>query len=189
MKAGTLLTVFIVILLAGVVLLVASFVLPNISAAQTMVSHGPIVPYGDSSYQISGYFFPPIAQGEKISLNITGYESESITFSFFPSAGGSVAPIGTPLLFQPTLAGTSTSVVLTSTATQPYGLFVTSLNRTPFTLTVSSVWSPYYSLRGYVSAGIFMIILGGLGVVYFRDAKRREEEIDKVLAEVRSRKA
>lgn len=188
MKEGALLVVFTAILLAGVVLVIAAFVLPNVTSNQTMVSHGPIMPYGNSSYQISGYFFPPIAEGEQISLNISDYKSNSISISFFPSAQGSVSPTGTPLLFLPNLVGSFSHVVLTSTDTQPYGMYVTSLNRSSFTLTVASAWSPYYSLRGYVSEGIFMILLGGLGAVYFRGAKQREEEYRRVLAEVRSRK-
>jgi len=153
-----------------------------------MVSHGPVTPYGNSSYTISGYFFPPIAKGEKITLNISDYKPGSIIISVFPSSEDSALPAGSPIFSQPNFAGTSSQVVLTSTATQPYFMYVTSQNRTPFTLTVSSVWSPFYFLRGYVSEGIFMILLGALGVIYFRGAKRREEEYRKVLAEVQARK-
>jgi hypothetical protein len=189
MNAGILLAVFTAILVAGVAFVVGTYILPSVPSPQTMVSHGPIVPYGNSSYTISGYFFPPIAKGEQVTLNISGYKPGTITISFFPSAEGSVSPTGSPLLFQPNLAGTSLNVVLTSTGTQAYGMYVTSENRSTFTLTVSSTWSPFYFLRGYVSEGIFMVLLGGLGVVYFRGAKRREEEYKKVLEEVRSRKA
>lgn len=188
MRAGILLVIFWVILLAGIVLTIAAVALPNVSTSQTLVSHGPTSPYGVSAYQISGYFFPSIPEGQSIDLNISNYKPNSITVSFFPSAPNSVSPSGTPLLFLPSLEGNYSHVVLTSTATQSYGMYITSQNRSSFTLVVSSVWSPFYVLRVYLPEGIFMILLGVVGVVNFRESKRTEEEYRRVMAEVQSRK-
>lgn len=188
MKAAWYLLASIIILAGGITLVVAAFALPNVKSSETMVSNGPVIAYGNGTSQISGYSFPQIDKGTQIILNVTGYKPNSITISFFPSAAGSVAPTGSPLLFQPNLADSEFYVILTSTDTQAYGMYVTSLNRSPFTLQVRSVWSPYTSLMVYVPEGFFLMLLGAIGVAYFRGAKRRQEEYERVLAEVRSRK-
>ena len=188
MKAVWFLLTSIIILGGGVALVIGAFVLPNVKSSQTMVSNGPVVAYGNGTGQISGYFFPPIDKGTQIILNFTGYKPNSITISFFPSAAGFTAPTGPPLLFLPNLADSEFHVVLTSTDTQAYGIVVTSQNRSPFTMQVRSAWSPYYSLMGYVPEGLFLLLMGAIGTVYFRGAKRRREEYERVLAEVRSRK-
>lgn len=188
MRASYLLAIFWVILVAGVALTVGSLVLPDVSTNQTLVSHGPISPYGAYSYQISGYFFPSIQQGQTIDLNVSDYKANSITLSFFPSQPNSVSPNGTPLLFLPNLEGPYSHIVLTSPATQPYGMYITSQNRSSFTVVVRSVWSPFYVLRVYLPEGIFLILLGAVGVVNFRESKRREEEYLRVMAEIEARK-
>jgi hypothetical protein len=188
MRARILLAVFWVILFAGVALTIGSLVLPNVSIPQRLVSHGPISPYGEYSYQISGYYFPNIPKGQSIDLNISEYKANSIAISFFPSQPGSVSPTGTPLLFLPVLQGPYTHVVLTSTATQAYGMYVTSQNRSSYTLVVNSVWSPFYVIRVYLPEGIFLVLLGVVGVINSRESQRKEEEIRRVVAELEARK-
>jgi hypothetical protein len=189
MKAAVFLLVSIIILAGGVALVVAAAVLPYVKSPQTMTSNGPVYSYGNGTVQISGYYFPPIDRGTQIVLDVTGYKPDSITISFFPSASSSVSPTGSPLLFQPNLGDSKFHAILTSTDTQPYGMYVNSLNRSSFTVQVHSVWSPYQYLVGYVPEGFFLMLLGAIGVAYSRGAKRRQDEYKRVVAEVQARKS
>ncbi|HUI85622.1 MAG TPA: hypothetical protein VLY21_00510 [Nitrososphaerales archaeon] len=189
MRATRFLAAFWVILGAGVALTIGAVVLPGVATAQTLVSNGPISPYGFASYQISGYFFPSIAKGQTIDVNVSNYTPGSIEISLFPSQPYSVSPTGTPLLFLPALEGSYSHVVLTSPETQPYGMYVTSQNRSTYTLVVKSVWSPYYVIRVYLPEGIFLIILGIVGVINFTESRRREAEVRRVMSELEARKA
>jgi hypothetical protein len=189
LRATVLLAVFAAIFVGGMVLSIGSVVLPDVTSSQTLVSHGPVTPYGVSSYQISGYFLPPIPQGQSIDINVSGYLPGTIGISLFPSGPDSLSPTGSPILFLPVLQGPYSHVTLTSTGTQAYGLLVTSLNRSSYDLVVTSVWSPYYVLRVYLPEGIFLMILGAVGVINFRESRRREAEVRKVLAEVAARKS
>lgn len=188
MKATRWLRISEAALIIGVALAACAFVLPGVKAPQTASSVGPVYPYSNSNYTISGYLIPPVDAGQNITLKLSGYKPNSLSLSFFPSRDNNVSPSGTPLLFVASLPWPVFSAEVVAPATQFYGIYITSTNRTGFSITITSVWSPFYPLRGYVPEGVFLIIFGVLGTGYFSAARRREREEDRVISEVAARR-
>lgn len=188
MRAKLLLNISVFVLIVGALFTVSVFVLPSIRTPQTFTTFGPNNAYGNSTYTISGYFLPPIPSGAQIVLILSDFTPNSISVSLFPSNANSVAPIGPPLIYDSNVAGPIFRVALVSTGDQAYGIYISSLNRTRYTMAVSSTWTLFYPLRGYLPVGFFLILLGLVGTAHFNQAKKREEEYDKVMKEVRSRK-
>ncbi len=188
MKARLLLNISMFILIVGALFTIAVFVLPTIKTPQTFTTFGPNTAYGNSTYTISGYFLPPIDSGTQISLTLSDFTPNSISMSLFPSNPNSVAPIGPPLIYDSNVAGPIFHVVVVSSGDQAYGIYISSLNRTRYTMAVSSTWTLFYPLRGYLPVGFFLVLLGAVGAAHFNQSKKREEEYDRVMKEVRSRK-
>lgn len=188
MNARLFLNISLIILIAGVFFSAAVFVLPNIKTPQTYMTYGPNTPYGNLNYTISGYFFPPIDAGQQISVTLFDFEPNSISMSLFPSGPSSVSPTGPPLVYDPNVVGPIFHVVVDSPADQAYGIYISSLNRTKFTMEVSSTWTLFYPLRGYLPVGFFLILLGGVGSAHFYQEGKREEEYERVVKEAQSRK-
>jgi hypothetical protein len=189
LRARILLNVSLIILISGALFTVAVFVLPIIRTPQTFITYGPNTAYGNSTYTISGYFLPPIGAGVPISLTISDFTPNSISMSLFPSSPNSVAPIGPPLVYDSDVQGPIFHIVVVSPADQAYGIYISSLNRTRFTMAVTSIWTLFYPLRGYLPVSFFLILLGAVGMLYFYQAQRREEEYDRVMAELKMRDA
>ena len=187
MKAAFFMNVSIAILVVGALFAVAVFVLPDIKTPQTLTTEGPNTAYGNSTYTISGYFLPPIDSGVPISVTLSQFMPNSLAMSLFPSDPNSISPRGPPLIYDSNVAGPIFHVVVVSTADQPYGIYISSLNRTGYLLAITSSWTLFYPLRGYIPVAFFLILLGAVGTAYFRQSKRREEEYERVVKEVRSR--
>lgn len=186
MRARFLMNVSIAIFLFGGLFTVGVFVLPSVKTPQTFTTYGPNTAYGNSTYTISGYFLPPIDSGVQISLTISDFTPNSISMSLFPSDPNSVAPTGPPLVYNSNVPGPIFHIVVVSSADQPYGIYVSSLNRTRFTLSITSTWTLFYPLRGYLPVGFFLLLLGAVGAAHFNQARRKEEEYDRVMGEIRS---
>jgi hypothetical protein len=180
-KASSWMLLSIVVLAAGVSLLIAALVLPHVKLPQTFSAFGPATPYGNSTYMISGYAFPEIDKGQEISIGVSEYLPGTVSISFFPAVPGSVSPSGPPILFRTDLPSPDYAITFLSPATEPYGLYVSSVNRTSFLVTVKSVWSPFDPIRGYVPEGLLLMLAGIVGWVHFRGESRREKEYERVL--------
>jgi hypothetical protein len=152
---------------------IATLALPYIKNPQSFIEEGPITPYGNSTYTISGYFIPPVDAGRNISLEVSYYEPNSVLLELSPLQGDAQLP---PILYG-TPSGASFSGTLVSPATQAYRLIIASFNRTVFVVKVSSVWSPFYDSRGYTVPAAFGM-MGGIGGAYYFTLKRKKEEIE-----------
>ncbi len=162
----------------------ASLVLPSVKAAQGFVVEGPALPYGNSNYTISGYFVPPVDEGNPIRVSIYAYKPNSILLTVVPLQGD--------LELQPILATSVTtperySANLTSSMSAPYRILITSLERTTYILTVDSVWSQFYALGTYKAPALFVVLIGLVGTLYFRYRGSREDIEENVRTELRER--
>jgi len=153
--------------------IVATLALPYVKTPQAFITEGPVTPYGNSSYTISGYFIPPVDAGRNITVRVSYYEPNSVLLELSPLKGDSQLP---PLMYG-TPSGPSYSGTVVSPATQAYRLIIASFNRTVFVVNVSSVWSPFYDTREYTVPAAFGA-MGGIGGVYYFTLKRRKEERD-----------
>lgn len=151
----------------------ATLILPVVRTPQTVALEGPTAPYGASSTTLSGYYIPPVDQGTRVTIVITGYSPSSLYLSVFSTAEGGLATIGTPILIIHNFSSPLVRVSFVSPSTQPYGIYVFSGNRTHFVIAVDGNWSGYYFLRGYTSEGLFVALVGLLGYSYFRTWEKR----------------
>ena len=171
--------------LLGGALFVSSIVLPHVKTTENLYVQGPTTPYGGSNYTISEFFLPPVDEGVPINVSLFAYKANSILITVVPLQGDSE--------LQPILATTVTapdrySADLNSSMTAPYRILVISFERTSYVLSVTSVWSPFYSAGTYTAPTIFVIMAGVAGMAYFRYRRAREEMEEKVLAELAQRR-
>jgi hypothetical protein len=166
------------ILLLSSAALGATLVLPQVSFPQAVSYEGPAVPYGNSTYSISGYYIPTVNQGAFVRVDLSGYSPSSVILSLFPTAQSTLSPTGPPLLTFSLSPEPDQNATILSPSTQAYGIYVVSYNDTSFRLGVSSVWSPFYDYRIYSAPAVFFLIASGIAFYYFRltAARRRWEE-------------
>lgn len=165
------------VLVASVLVVLATVILPMIPAPQVDRLQGPIIPYGNSTYVISSFYIPTVQEGTPMTVRISGYEPGTIILSFFPTAENVVSATGPPLISFQRPVGDNVSETIDSPATQPYGIDVVSYNGTGYLLEVASSWSPYYVLRIYTYPAAFVVIVALISLYYFRQvAPRRKWE-------------
>ncbi|MDA4124614.1 MAG: hypothetical protein OK438_04085 [Thaumarchaeota archaeon] len=170
----------------GVVFTLATVILPLVKTHQTAIATGPSTPYGNTDSTFSGYLIPPVDKGSTISIVLTGYAPDSLTFSMFPTISGDLAPAGPPILSL-TDRDFSTPIkhlIVVSPDTQAYGIYIESSNRTQFVIAVDGTWTPYFDLRGYTSEGLFATLGGFLAYFYFKHFEFRRSIEEKALAEL-----
>ena len=184
MRADSKLRIMEVILIIGVVLLVATLVLPLMKGPQTLSVNGPSIPYGDGNYSISGYRIPPVDQNAPINVTLEDVTPDPVFIAVFPGEG---VTGGRPVYSTVTIFDSLTHSVK-STATQPYTVMISSFNGTTYHLTVKATWSPYFDAGNYFAEAVFVVIVGLAGFSYYRETRKREAMEEAALAEVRSRK-
>lgn len=164
--------------LAVAALVVAvTIVLPLVSFPQTERQQGPEVPYGNSSYSISGYYIPTVPQGTSITVEISGYAPGTVILSLFPTSQNTIAPSGPPVASFQRPTGPNASATFLSPSTQPYGIYVVSYNGTSYAITISAIWSPFYVVRLYTYPAAFALIVFAIIAYYFHEtAGRRRSE-------------
>ena len=172
-------------LLASALVLVVTLVLPLLSSPQVERVEGPLVPYGNSTYSISGYYIPTVASGVYVRVDLSGYKPGSVALSLFPTAENSLSPSGSPLVSIQRPTEQNVSEAFVSPATQPYGIYVVSYDKTPYLLQISSSWSSYYVLRLYTYPAVFAVIVCALVAYYFRETAARRRSEREVLKSLR----
>ncbi len=172
--------------IAGLVITLATVLLPTVKTHQTAIAAGPASPYGSTDSTLSGYLIPPVDKGSKISIVVTGYTPRSISFSMFPTNGGDLSPSGAPILILNNFSGPIMKLTVVSPNTQAYGIYIVSSNRTQFVIAVDGYWSPYYDLRGYTIEGLFVALGGLLAYYYFKHFELRRSIEEKASQELRA---
>jgi len=169
--------------LAGIIITLATIFLPLLKSHQTAIAVGPAAPYGNSDSTLSGYLIPTVEAGSRISIVITGYTPDSLSFSMFPTSEGDLAPAGPPVFRLSNFSGPIVRLSLISPLSQAYGIYIVTGNRTQFVIAVDGTWSPYYPLRSYTSEGLFVVLGGFLAYYYFRHYELRRSIEEKAKME------
>ena len=171
---------------AGIIFFLCTISLPFIKTHQTAVNLGPTSGYGGSDTTFSGWLVPPIDQGSRVNIVLTGYTPNSILFSVFASPSGDISASGSPLISVSNFTASIERLSFVSPETQAYTIFVFSGNRTQFVMAVEGYWSPYYPLRGYASEALFIALGGFLAYYYFRHFELRRSIEEKATKEATS---
>jgi len=152
----------------GLVLAFTTGYLPTVKVHQTAINTGPTSPYGNSTSTFSMFLVPTVDAGSTLKIVVTGYSPNSLTFSLFSTPEGDFNPVGAPVVSLSNFSKPVTRIIVVSPATQAYGIFIFSGNRTQFVLAVDGTWSSYYPLRSYFPEAMFMALAGLLAYFYFR---------------------
>ncbi len=184
MKASRWVRFFELLLIVALVFLVATLIMPAIKTPQELLATGPVRPYGNFNYTISGYYIPPVNEGDVVRVSIANFTPSSVEISVFPTQESTIAPAGPPI-FEGSPVGRNYTNVFLSTQTQPYGIFVTSYNRTAYLLSVESSWSPFYNLREYFAPAIFLVFGAAVALYYYILTARKEALFEKAIQEAR----
>jgi len=171
-------TVGIFLLIAGLVMVLMSTVLPLVKMPQTFTKSGPSRELNENiTYWIDTWVLPPIDAGTPFSLDLEAGSPGGINIAILPSWGGEVILGSGPLL---SCAINSTQQALSASAivqtTSEYLVFIVC-TRNNFTLTINSKWSPFYSLRILIYPGLGTLPAGLLILYYDRILENKERLI------------
>jgi hypothetical protein len=170
---GNLLTIF------GILVVFSSLVLPLVKLPQTFNRTGPSAVAGSNQYWIDTFILPQIDNGTVIMIYLKGVHPGGLGITIIPYQEGAPIVGATPVINyifetdQETLTAQSMA-----TLDAEYFVSVVSIMNS-YSLTISSVWSPYNSLRTYLYPGLSMLPAGLLIVYYDRIIEKRDEQIRK----------
>lgn len=180
-----------VFLLLSAAFLASTFILPGFKENQVVTYHGPAVPYspGNTVLQntsLSGYYIPPVDQGSIIRVSFYDFKPNSVEISLFATRVGEIAPVESQ---QPLYVGTlvaNSSYTFRAAASQPYGIYVISHNRTTFVMVVNAVYSPFFWLPTYESAAVILTVASVVLLYYYNFTARRWRLEQKAIEEARA---
>lgn len=155
-----------VILLIGIVIMIASQVLPFWTQTQKLTLSGPLVQFTETrNYWIDTRITPPIKSGSRMSVTLASSKPGSAAILIFPSTpdGDMRGPSLLAEALQPGVSSASWN--LNAPQESNYMVVVTSWNST-YILTLESIWSPFYETRTALLVG-FAVAFGGMLLEYY----------------------
>lgn len=165
------------LVIAGMVIIFMSIILPSVKLPQTFSKKGPSVKLDENTtYWIDTWILPPIDAGTTFSVDFEGAHPGGLTIAIFPSRDSEVIPGSSPLLtyvLGPDQQRLSTSMI--APMSSEYAVFIVSI-RNNFTLKINSNWSPFYDLRVYLYFGIG-VLPAGILIIYYETIKEDHERI------------
>jgi hypothetical protein len=183
MKATQWREIFDIVLVASLVLLALTLVLPSVKfpESENYVIPGLQVP--SRSSQVEFYDIPPVDAGAEVNVVFTGFQPACVQFALSPVVGDQELKA---LAYGTVGSGKSYSFSVVTNMTSELRLLALSFNGSGYTLQISSVWSPFYPIRVYTAPAVFLIIASGLGAYYYRQQVPRQRAEEKVEAELRA---
>ncbi len=167
---GNLLTV------AGILVVFSSTVLPLVKLPQTITKTGPSA-LTTSQYWIDTFILPTIDAGTMVTIYLRGDHAGGLGITIIPYQGGSPV-VGVPPIINYIFEVDQSTLTAQAKANMTSEYFVTVVTiRNNYTLTLSSVWSPFESLKAYLYPGLSMLPAGLLIIYYDRIIEKRDEEI------------
>ena len=166
------------LLFASIVFLIIGFVLPEYKTAQTFTASGPNVTFtSERNYWIDYCMIPPIDEGQLITLTLASNKPGSTRVYLGPfdlqTSLFSGPPVANEMLGQ-----NETELVVIGRATKSgiYSLRITSWNST-YSVTVQSVWSPYYFSFRYAIVVAGALMLASLLLLHYRRVVEKREQV------------
>jgi uncharacterized protein YjeT (DUF2065 family) len=162
----------------GILVVFSSSVLPMVRLPQTLIRTGPNVTPGTvNEYWIDTFILPTIDAETPVLVDLRESARGGLGITIIPYRDG--APVmGAPPLFTHLFdEGESTYSVEAATRIQAEYFVSVFSEMNAYTLTISSVWSPYDSLRPYLYLGLVTIAAGLVLIYYDRILEKRDREI------------
>jgi len=176
-----------VILVASVVLLVATLLLPTMKEPQMVRVEVP--PSTDlQGSRVFGYGIPTVDNGSVINATLSGYKPEDVEYYLSPTVGNTVL---TALVIGKVGSGPTSSFFVNAHGTYSLELTIIAYNGSGFALSYSATWSPYSTLNVYVTPGVFLVAASLASTYYYGtriERQHNEERVQKELEESRKAK-
>ncbi|MDV3276943.1 MAG: hypothetical protein LYZ69_00575 [Nitrososphaerales archaeon] len=170
-----------VILVASLVFLALTLVLPTVKLPESenhLVTGSHV---NGTSYQIEFYDVPPVDAGTQVNIAFTGFAAHGVQFALSPLQGDTLLKA---LAYGTVGAGENYSFSVVPNMTADLRLLVVSFNGTGYTVQISSIWSPFYDLRVYTAPAVFLILASGVAAYYFRQLVPQQRDEEKVREEL-----
>jgi len=140
---------------------------------------GPTSVTGASQYWIDTFILPTIDSGTTVTIYLRGDHAGGLGITIIPYQGGAPVVGASPIINYIFEVDQSTlTAQARANMTSDYFVSIVSI-RNNYTLTISSIWSPFESLRAYLYPGLSMLPAGLLIIYYDRIIEKRDEEIRK----------
>jgi hypothetical protein len=168
---GNLLTI------TGIIIIFASAIFPLIDLPQTLIRKGPSVKFDENiKYWIDIIGLPNIKRGTRFYLDLKGEDTGGLVITVLPSKNGIVIVGSSPLISY--IFGTTQKEYEATPITEIESEYVVSVVsiQNNYTLTISSVWSPFDSYKTYLYPGLFTLPAGLLILYYDNILEKRERE-------------
>jgi hypothetical protein len=159
----------------GILVLFSSTILPIVKLPQTLTKTGPSVNLTQyMNYWIDTFVLPTIDNDTTVVVTLRGDHAAGLGITIIPYSDG--APIVGALPIVNYIEDPSQQTfTLSSKTTMKSEYFVSVVSiRNNYTLTISSIWSPFDSLRAYLYLGICAIPAGLLIIYYDRIVEKRD---------------
>ena len=172
----------------GILMIFSSTILPLVKLPQTLVKAGPRVTLNESAqYWIDTFILPTIDYDTPVLVSIRGEHAGGVSVTIIPWRDGSTIMGEKPIInyiFEEDQQTYTTTAKASMTSEYFVSVFCIRNN---YTLTINSVWSPYYNLRAYLYLGLSALPAGLLVIYYDRILDKRDQIIKKAQAESSNR--
>lgn len=165
----------------GVIVIFASTILPIVKLPQTYVKKGPSVKLDSSTqYWIDTMVLPNIDKDTLFSVDLVGEHPGGLGITILPFRDGEVIVGATPLINQ--IFNPDQQRFTASTNTTIFSEYLVSILsiKNNYTLTISSKWSPFDSLKAYTYLGL-SALPAGLLIIYYDNILEKRDRLFKNL--------
>ena len=156
--------------------------MPYYKTPQRLSATGPEIEFSPTRpYWITTYIIPPIDKGTPINLSVLSDKTGATWVMLAPYDAQTQNLGGSPTI-NVVFAKDQRGLVTFTSAEQsgPYMLMITSYNSS-YSLSLSSVWSPFYELRALATIGLAILPIGIVAAYYDGIVERREEMVREAL--------
>ena len=160
---------------AGILLILVSTVLPQVKSQQTLVKKGPDVKLEGINYWIDTLILPPIDEGSQFYINLQSEKPGNESITIMPYRNGEI--VGDKPLVVKSFGRDESSFMVSTVVRISSSYFVSVISvMNNYTLTIRSTWSPYDSLRVYLYWGLAALPAGFL-ILYYDGIRERQEKM------------
>ncbi len=159
----------------GILVVFSSTILPIVKLPQTLTKMGPSVNLTQyTNYWIDTFVLPTIDNDTLVVVTLRGDHAAGLGITIIPYRDGAPIVGALPIInYIEDLSQQTFTLSSKTTMKSEYFVSVVSI-RNNYTLTISSIWSPFDSLRAYLYLGISAIPAGLLIIYYDRIVEKRD---------------
>ena len=168
----------------GILIAFSSSVLPLVKLNQTLIKTGPSITLTESNqYWIDTFILPTIDNDTPVIVNLKGEKAGGLGITIIPYKNGAYVIGKGAILNHIFNVGEQIFAATARTSVESEYFVSVSCIRNNYTLTISSVWSPYDSLKAYLYLGLSAFPAGLLIIYYDRIIEKRDRLFQKAMTE------